>query len=173
MDHIFDQIKGTLEAGFPYAAIMLALSVPDICASLALPANANDGAQKKRYLRWYRENVLPRFDVLSDEDVWSLRCGVVHEGAFGNKDKTFDRVIFCGDGHQGIMSVHDSTINGVHYDRLLIIGATLFCEKIIESAFSWFEKNRGSPNVKANLWKLVGTYSEGIPPLIGGVTCVG
>ncbi|MEX6722989.1 hypothetical protein [Parapedomonas caeni] len=173
MEHIFDQIRGTLDAGFPYAAIMLALAVPDICANLSIGPEASTSNQGKRYKQWYRDHVVPVYSLLTDDDAWSLRCGVVHQGAFGNRQKQFDRAIFCSGSSVLNIVLNDSEIAGIKYDRVLIADAGTFCEAMIKAASDWFSRARETPVVAANLPRLVGTYKDGIAPLVVGMTCVG
>lgn len=95
MEHLFDQIHGVCDAGFPYAAVVMALTVPDVCANLLLPPEAKAGGQSRRYQNWYRSHIEPVFPFITAADAWSLRCGVVHQGEMGNNKRTFDRVVFA------------------------------------------------------------------------------
>jgi hypothetical protein len=68
MEHLFDQIRGTLDAGFPYAAIALALSIPDVCANLSVDDKTKDSGQKSRYMRWFSDHAVSKITVLTAED---------------------------------------------------------------------------------------------------------
>ena len=160
MDHIIDQIRGTYDAGFEYAALVLALAAPDICANLALEPGANPSHQQKRYKTWFRENMEKR-EPISADDAWSLRCGVVHEGKFGNKDKKFDRVVFTLSG--GHVVVNGLKVDGkAVLDRVLIINAKRFCTSMTEAVSLWYATVRDDPHVMMNLSRMVRYRPDGL-----------
>ena len=183
MDQYIDQMTGVYNAGFPYAALMLALAVPDICATLELPTGSKPEHQHKRYKRWFDTNLAQHVTLLSADDCWSLRCGVIHEGKFGNKDKKFDKVFFSlgvGEamisdsgfiGSDGILKI----VAGKH------IGVSLpkFIDAVCFAVTEWLDKNAGNPNVQGNLAKLVRWYPNGFPvaggdlTLTTGAPCIG
>ena len=135
IEHIFEQITATLEAELPYPAIVMSLSLPDVCANLQLSEEAREGGQKKRYMRWCERYVCDALtNVLSAEDLWSLRCGVVHKGQFGNRQQKFDRVYFSTGSPMTILHAENNVINGVHYGKTVGIDVKYFCGTIIAQA---------------------------------------
>jgi hypothetical protein len=83
METILEEIERALAAELWYAAIVMALTLPDICASLEAVPNARPDGQRARYQSWVRRYGTYHLGV-GDEDCWSLRCGVVHEGKYAN-----------------------------------------------------------------------------------------
>ena len=85
---IIDEIEKALSHDLYFAALNLALTLPDICGKAEHP-NLRTG---ERYKKWYDENVgvtekppkctedEPEMPYLSGEVVYSLRCSLLHEG---------------------------------------------------------------------------------------------
>lgn len=162
MDDIFDQIMGTLNAGFPYAAIALALSVPDICANLQTTKDASTGRQKARYLQWYRTNLATNFPEITEDDFYSLRNGVVHTGTFGSS-KQYARIVF------GVANQFGSA----RVDDLLIYETKWFCETIVRAAATWYESAKSDANVVSNIGRLVRPRKDGLRPYVIGMPLIG
>jgi hypothetical protein len=168
MENILDQINGTLDAGFPYAALMLALAVPDICANLELPPEGKPDSQKSRYQRWFNKHLSKRIKHLSAEDCWHLRCGVVHQGQFGNKDQKFDRVFFTiGPSN---VSVSDMSVGDISIGRTIGISIYEFIGAITDAVSEWFVSAQSDQIVQTNLPRMVTTYPDGFPTRIPGLT---
>ena len=89
LNHLIDEINKSLEHECYFAALSLALTLPDICGKAQYPnaSNAN------RYIKWYNEHVgqyeesnLPDFDglplmpYLSGEVIYNLRNSFLHQG---------------------------------------------------------------------------------------------
>src|ERR1035437_5070238 len=86
MKRFTDAGRRALKDGNNYAALCLALMLPDICASLEDPGPNKSQA---RYVRWFRKWVEPKYtSVTSDRRVWisaedcyQLRCSLIHSGS--------------------------------------------------------------------------------------------
>lgn len=97
LKRIVDEINTALEHNCYFAALALALTLPDICGQAAYPG-AKVG---QRYKDWYDEHVgytekSPFCDsrespmpYLSGEVVYSLRCSLLHQG---NPNVDMDRI---------------------------------------------------------------------------------
>lgn len=83
LEHILGDIEKALAAEFHYLAIVVSLTVPDICAALE-----RDPAQRRKigetYVAWCKTNLEPHYTHFTAEDCYRLRCGVIHEGKFGH-----------------------------------------------------------------------------------------
>lgn len=170
MEQIIDQIQGTLDAGFPYAALMLALAIPDICSNLELAPGAKVAGEQKRYMRWYNKHLLPSLEkALSAEDCWSLRCGVVHTGTFGNKNQKFERVFFYVDSEFGFLRMDGNSVNGVTYGRTIGIGVKFFIGIVVDAVRKWEADTGHHKHVQANMKRLVSYYPNGLEPIHPGV----
>ena len=88
IQRIIDETEKALSHDLYFAALNLALTLPDICGKAEYP-NLRTG---ERYKKWYDENVgvtektpkctedEPEMPYLSGEVVYSLRCSLLHEG---------------------------------------------------------------------------------------------
>lgn len=86
-EEIIKEIKKCLDHDLYISAIMLSLSIPDICGKVLYKNIHNPG---KRYIKWYDEWIgdyekCPDSDnpYISGEVVYSLRCNMYHEGKPG------------------------------------------------------------------------------------------
>ncbi len=83
---IVEEINGLLLHGFPYSALGIALTLPDICGNIAYP-NTNVGPH---YKKWYDNYVAPKKIITSEdghiaidgEICYKLRCAYLHSGNF-------------------------------------------------------------------------------------------
>ena len=163
MDDILEQIEKVLNAGFPYPALVMALTLPDICASLAFDPSGNEKTRvKARYVAWFDKNVASKgMMVLTAEDCFSLRCGVVHQGRMGNKDAQFDRVAFTENG-PAMSEWENCTVNDMQYVRLIQLDIRQFIGRMLEAAREWYQANKEDRFVQENVRRLVRYYPEGI-----------
>lgn len=147
MDTIFDDIERALEAGIFYAAIAIALSLPDICSCLQHPVGHVKGSNKAGYVKWFQSNLADAYPELTGADLYSLRSGVVHTGRFGAGQ--FARVLF---------TVPNPQQNVFHRNRIsdtLNLDSSTFCRDMIKAARDWLAKNAKDQNVQRNLERVV------------------
>lgn len=83
---IINEINKLLRDGYPYSALGMALTIPDICGNIAYP----EAGCGERYVRWFNEYVSPINCLQSSEDYrlfdgeicYKLRCAYLHSGNF-------------------------------------------------------------------------------------------
>lgn len=100
LDRLIDDVNKALDAGAYFAALTLALTIPDICAKAEYGDSFRNN--KKRYVKWFdtyigKYEICPgqdgedRMSYLSGEVVYSLRNNMLHQGTPNiNKDKIID-----------------------------------------------------------------------------------
>ena len=83
LNRIVDDIKGSLESGHFFAALTLALTLPDICGKAEYP----DEKSKKRYIQWFDDNIgdydkedADDLPYMSGEMIYNLRNSLLHQG---------------------------------------------------------------------------------------------
>jgi len=158
-----------------YAALSLALTMPDICGSLEDPG---PGKSRKRYIAWCKKWLEPRFTrflgpskektvFISAEHCWQLRCALIHSGQASFDDEGspyrfefFDKTIGM---HLNTFAI--STDSGE--DRFLQIKADLFSEEVFKAADEWDTAVAPDANVQAEKAKLLTIRSSGFT--VGGV----
>jgi hypothetical protein len=107
-----------------YAALALALTLPDICVDLEKPKRGV-GA---RYTQWWNTYLSRKYNgALSGDDCYKLRCTFLHQG-LGN-------IRFVFPDPSGRLRPHCNRINGV-----LQLQVDLFCEHICEGIERWEQK---------------------------------
>jgi hypothetical protein len=154
------EIEAALKHGLYYLAVTMALTMPDVCATLEDP-RAYSGYNE--YCAWYNKNLAQVFPFMSAEDCYSLRCGVVHQGGMGlkTKRKMYSRVIFTLPSPEG-SSAHNCVFN-----TMLQFDAIEFCRSITASVRLWYRTNSTDPIVAKNLGGVVRFYPHGIGGLYG------
>ena len=86
IEEIINEINRLLKNEYPYSALGMALTIPDICGNIAYPK----AACGERYIRWFNEYVSPINCLQSGEDYrlfdgeicFKLRCAYLHSGNF-------------------------------------------------------------------------------------------
>lgn len=86
IEKIVNEINGLLRDGYPYSALGVALTLPDICGNIAYPGTKVGDHYKK----WYDEYVSPKsaikpedgFISVDGEVCYKLRCAYLHSGNF-------------------------------------------------------------------------------------------
>lgn len=157
---LLSEINQAARSGMALLAVTMTMTLPDICSSLA----TEDGwTTRDLYKKWCEEN-LPEeeFGVLTPDDLYSFRCGVLHKGRFGDLQHNVDRVIFALPGR---FTFTNCTLNDAYF-----YSVTIFCRNFTDAVAKWFEKHRDDPVVKANLPRLMQYRVNGLPPYIEGAT---
>ncbi|MFC7860708.1 hypothetical protein ACFQ9D_12060 [Arthrobacter koreensis] len=88
MDHLIDSARAALKDKNWYAALTLALTFPDICASLE---SRSGKSNKALYSAWVEQYLTPKYTIhvgaterkhvfLSGGDCYALRCAYLHQG---------------------------------------------------------------------------------------------
>jgi hypothetical protein len=164
IDVVLNEIEQALHAQLFYLAIVMALTVPDICAALE---DRNGRTKSDRYKTWYRANLGDKYPFMTADDCYSLRCGVIHQGRMGSGENSqYGRVIFTiPDGRGNVF--HRNIINDA-----LNLDTVRFCRDVIGAARSWYKENQNNPHVVSNLPNLVQFRPNGIAPYIVGVPLI-
>ena len=163
MDMILQEIERALNAGFYYLAVVMALTLPDICAALASP---NGDTDPRKYKNWYTKNLAGRFQMVTADDIWSLRNGVLHQGRCGHPNMQFARIIFTLPEGQG-----NRLLGGAILNDALSLDAVEFCHAVIQSVQTWFAANQNDPNVKGEPYKPSSISSARLTALHRGDAC--
>lgn len=88
MKRFTNAIRGSLDSRNWYAALYLALTIPDICSRLEAENDKSDGA---KYAAWFDHYMLHKYQAavgqngaihtfLTGRECYALRCASVHEG---------------------------------------------------------------------------------------------
>jgi hypothetical protein len=163
MEMALEEIEKALEHSLYYLAIVMALTLPDVCSALENPKGLTNGGM---YRRWCKKHLKSRFPHMSPNSLQDLRNGVIHSGQTGIANQQYGRVIFTvphPSGNRILNSSIDMGSSGV-----LQLDATDFCQGMVEAVRDWYEQVKADVNVKANLPNLVRLRPSGFPPHIVG-----
>ena len=143
-----------------YAALSLALTIPDICGSLEDPGPNKSGP---RYDRWCTKWLVSRYTMfassdapqvlLSGKDHFALRCSLIHSGSTEIEPRRgvdVTRVLFADRTIQSDV-VRDGTV--------LFLRVDAFCENVFDAAERWDDAMKGDENVQREKAKLLSLES--------------
>lgn len=169
MERFTQAIEKSIESENWYAALTLALTIPDICGRLSNPDLAKKS--KERYVKWFDEYVLHHYEspfhgagftFMSGGDCYALRCALLHEGR--------DDVTGQSARRKEVLSKFSISTTGSHralIGDLLILNLQSFCLEICQGVKDWNEDYKNDSNVKAGIAELLTIQTQGFSPIPG------
>jgi hypothetical protein len=147
MGDLLEAIAIALKSRNWYAALALALTIPDVCAALEAPNRRTNG---EKYAAWFDEylgaiygQVNPDFDepCLTGGDCYALRCAVLHQTSDDVSEqrarRIFERFRIQAIGPH-LRHVIGGRIDGQYTPLTIIIGVRPFCEDMLTAARRWY-----------------------------------
>lgn len=148
IEKITNEITGLLRDGYPYSALGIALTLPDICGNIAYP----ETKVGMHYKKWYDEYVLPKsairpeegFITVDGEVCYKLRCAYLHSGNFelGNGDGVKDiekfAIHYNRDPDLRFIQIAQST--GGKYQMDIDLG--VLCWQLCEAATEFYKEHQ-------------------------------
>ena len=153
MERLLEDIRRAVSCEAWYAALALALVLPDICGFV-------DGALQgsgARYADWFDRHVSGRYggaggqQFLSGDDCYALRCAYLHQGDFDITDQRAQRALsrFRFVVPPATWTVHNNLI-----DDTLQLQVSNFCEDMCEAVDGWLPSISADPSKATRLAKL-------------------
>jgi hypothetical protein len=142
---LLTQINKAAEGGLDLLAVSMAVALPDICAALI----SDDGRTNRAlYKAWCAANLKADFAHLTPDDLYSMRCGVLHNGRLGDGKSTIKRVVLLPPG--------GSTFTDCTADDGTYVYSTIeFCRNFNRAVVAWYEANQRHPNVQKHVLQLM------------------
>jgi hypothetical protein len=162
MEVITRDIERALDAGLYYLALLCTLSLPDICAAL----ESHDGRATKRSYTGWCTKWFTEYPEITSDDLYYLRCGVVHQGRLGHPDSQYSRILF---------TLPNASQNVCHRNIMrdaLNLDVTLFCHDMVGAVSRWYAAKQNDSNVKSNLPRLVQYREQGLGPYLVGIPLI-
>lgn len=158
---ILNEVNKAAAGEFPFLAVTMAVALPDICVSLASP---NGDTNPAKYKQWCKDNLSKSLSYLSPDDLYSLRCGILHNGRVSDRLKRspMKKVIFIPKG-----ATRGRFINNASGDAFFC-DVDEFCGAVTTAVFLWFEIHRENPIVKGNIPKMMQHRVNGLAPYVAG-----
>ena len=166
--HIVQDMEKAIKAELYYPALLVALTLPDVCSALALPA---DKFVKEEHYVKFINTYAPRLG-LGGQQCYRLRGGVVHRGnAAGHPFFGKSHVVFSTP--QTGLEVHSVTFdNPTTPLTAIMLDVTTFCGRMKDAVIDWFIVNGADPLVQANIPAILSQRPNGFPPWIEGVPVI-
>lgn len=163
-------IDGLREAGAHhnyYAAIAMALTLPDICSKLQYPEERNTGT---RYKNWYDQYMLKKYQhevgadrqlhtFLSGNDFYALRCAYLHHGESEVTDQRAREVL------NHFVFLKPQLMSAIHLnqsDDKLQLQVDIFCVDVLLSVEEWvqdYKEDEGINQRAQNLFEIHSDFS--------------
>lgn len=157
---LLNEINAAAANGMPFLAVTMAVALPDICAALA---SADGRTSQARYKEWCDDNLSgAHFTFVTPEDLYSMRCGVLHNGRFGDLKHNVARVIFALPGN--------ATFVDCQFNDAYVYSVVNFCQNITHAVYLWLEANKSDATIQANLPRLMQYRPGGLAPYMVGPT---
>lgn len=164
MDELLKQIEGSITSGSYLLGLYVSLSLPDICGALE---SDNGQASGVKYKAWFDKWVAPKYHgLLSGDQCYSYRCGVIHQGRSTHEKLGYSKIVFLEPSDN--MTLHSNILNDAYN-----IDLKIFCNDIVQSVRAWLISVEKNDNFIENNKYLMKRYENGISPYIVGVPVYG
>lgn len=158
---LLNEINAAANRGLPFLAITMTVALPDICVSLISEDGRTNGAA---YKAWCERNIPKNeFNFVTPEDLYSMRCGVLHNGRFGDLTHSVARIIFA-------LPNSGATFVNCQFNDAYVYSIVDFCKHFTGAAFNWMERHKDDQTVLRNMPRLMQYRHGGLEPYIQGAT---
>ena len=157
MERFTQAIKKSIESENWYAALTLALTIPDICGRLSYPELKKKS--QERYVKWFDKYMLHNYEssfhgegftFMSGGDCYALRCALLHEG---RDDITSQKA-----RRKEVLSKFVITTTGFHLCKingLLVLNLQSLCYEICQAVKEWNEDYKEDQHVQLGMAELL------------------
>lgn len=130
MENFIDSIRLSIENENWFAALFIALALPDICGSIETP-NETVGV---RYRRWYDKYLLPKYGgMFTADDCYYFRCACLHEGLDKHQRMVYEHIQFI------TPPMRENIVHCNIIDDKLQLQIDVFCEDVRLAVEQWLE----------------------------------
>lgn len=162
VSHLVEAVRAAVHAENWYAALALALALPDTCAWLE-----GSPRGKRRYIDWCRRHVEPTYTAevgpdrqrqvfMSANDLYALRCAYLHQGV---DDITEHEARDALKRFQFIPPPPGGMLHCNQDDATLQLQVDLFCEDICRGVVTWWAYAGGRVGVQERVVQLLSVES--------------
>ena len=154
----------SIEARLYYPALLVALTIPDICS--ALPLHRNIHVKKNHYIDFVNRYTSQENLGVTGEECYQLRGGIVHRANIaGHSSFKETHVIFTiPESESGL---HGFTLDAGEKSASLL-DLKVFCREMESAALRWYAANKEKPEVQNNLCSLIRLHPNGVSPFMEG-----
>jgi hypothetical protein len=161
LETIFADMWRSIEAKLYYPALIVALTIPDICVGLTMPkAEHVKKPHYNKFIADYGNRELPL------EECYMLRGGVVHRADLrGHAHIQTSHVIFTTPESQ--IKIHSLTMQALGKSAM-VFDLQSFCQAMEAAARRWYEANAKNSVVEENLKNIIRICPNGLSPFVVG-----
>lgn len=153
-----------LKARLYYPAILIALTIPEICSALALAKNVF--VKSKHYVAFVDAYTSPSELGCDGAICYRLRGGVVHRANLtGHHEIGYSHILFTVPETGAVM--HAFSMKSGR-KTAMVFDVIMFCVAMDRAARKWFHDNKTNPLVAENLPLLIRFCPEGLHPFFVG-----
>jgi len=134
-----------------FAALSLALTIPDICSKLEKP----ELYTKERYINWFNEFLLTKYQseighdhilhtFLSGRDFYSLRCAFLHQGELDITGQKAREVL------NDFVFIEPQVFGQVHMNQhndTLQLQVDIFCVDVLLAIENWIQIHKSDAEI--------------------------
>jgi hypothetical protein len=168
---VLSDIERAIQAKLYYPALLVALTIPEICVALTLDKKVF--VREQHYVAFIDKYTTPGGPNglgMSGIDCYRLRGGVVHRANFAGHPKVdWTNVVFTvpETGPQ----IHALSIK-VQEKTAAMFSLGLFCRAMIGAAHAWYEDHKDDAKVAEAMNDMIRWCPNGLAPFVGGAPVV-
>ena|GEM_PF-1251719 len=167
LKRIMNDVDKCIEAELYHPALIVALTLPDICLSLGLPKETF--VKSHDYIEFIEK--YGTFDELrlDGKQCYQLRGGVVHRAnASGHPYFPFSHVIMTTP--KTTQSIHGIELTAVDMDENpILIDLVLFCSGLKNTVNRWMADNQNNSSAMQNMYQMLSLRPHGVLPWVNGL----
>jgi hypothetical protein len=153
MQHLVDSVRAAAREQNWYAALSVALALPDICAKVEDPSQRDS---QKRYVAWFDKFLAATYKrvagtphtFLTGPDLYALRCAFLHEGEFDISAQGARAVL---DSYAFVATPPGTVVHMNQMNNTLQLQVDIFCEEVCAGVEAWMANVATSSDVQARI----------------------
>lgn len=168
MKELINAVQISLQNKNWYAALFVAIALPDICSKLECPESTRT---QGRYVTWFNRYLSDKYIhevgadhqkhiFLTGEDCYALRCSYLHEGVdeIGHQQcqKVLDKFAFLA----------EKMSHNNYFDNdgkpVLQLNVEIFCKEICSAVKKWMDDVSTDKEIQKRISKMLKIHIDGI-----------
>jgi len=145
-------INKSIESKNYFAALFIALAIPDICGGL----EDRNAKNRERYVNWFNKYIGINYRYINGNAIWKLRCSCIHSGTHLD-NKVNDAL----SGAELLLVTyeespfHDSYIRLTPSESYVFLRIDVFCEDICLSINKWLEDVSNNQEIQKRIEEML------------------
>jgi hypothetical protein len=163
--HLVDATRNAVEQKNWYAALALALTLPDICGRISYPNLGR--ASERRVVRWFNKYLAAYYrggpvttQFMAGDDFYALRCAYLHQGAFSLDAQSAKKLLarfhltVPGPGVTHCNRTANADAEGNLTNISLQLSVDEFCEEVCSAVEQWLRDVENDPRIQSEISRL-------------------